>query len=240
MKKEIFQKNYINQTNAIYIMCKYKQIRKIKKHTNRSCFKLYLTDIFNNLSIIQENEKVLSKSAFLGYLKLPVFLSEKIFHLFNIGKEFLTLNEFVDGMNMLYNGTLPELERIVFKILDFDGDGLIHPEDVKAILIFVMAENQNVKKSNHIVRNFFGDKESMTELEFYETVHNDNSDIFILLNYFILRNAPFSENVLNYYQVDKKQGEEVRNDEADHVNLICPTKNISEFFNLDFEEIEET
>ena len=72
---------------------------------------------------------------FFDYIKLPIFIEEKVFNVFDKDKDnFLNQKEFIYGMNRLYNGNFDETLKLIFEILDFNHDEYIEKDDVKMIL----------------------------------------------------------------------------------------------------------
>ena len=117
---------------------------------SESLFKKYLQEVFVDLSTKKENSKIkyLSRLTFYDYIKLPIFISEKLFNSFSSSgqQEGLTEGEFVKGFFKLYMGTFQETTKTIFDLLDFDKDGIIKKEDVKIILSYLPLNN--VKEGN--------------------------------------------------------------------------------------------
>ena len=114
---------------------------------NPSLFRKYLQEVYVDLSTTNglSELKYLTFSTFYDYIKLPVFISEKLFNSFSSSnkKEGLTEEEFVDGFYKLYMGTFQETTNVIFNLLDFDKDGVIKKEDVKLILSYLPLSNSN-------------------------------------------------------------------------------------------------
>ena len=107
--------------------------------TEPQIFKKYLQEIFNDLSSKSklDNIKYMSKTTFYDYIKLPIFISEKLFSSFcKRNKEGLTIDEFVNGFFKLYTGSFEDTAKIIFDLLDFNKDKFINIDDVKMILTF--------------------------------------------------------------------------------------------------------
>jgi len=103
-------------------------------------FKKYLTEVFNDLanSVNNQNKKFITRMAFYDYIKLPIFIAEKVFLSFtHISIQGLCEEEFVDNLFKLYMGSFEETISIIFNILDFDRDGIIKKEDVKLFLSYL-------------------------------------------------------------------------------------------------------
>ena len=73
---------------------------------NEILFKKYLQEVFVDLSTKKENTKTkyLSRLTFYDYVKLPIFISEKLFNSFAVSsqQEGLTEEEFINGFFKLH------------------------------------------------------------------------------------------------------------------------------------------
>ena len=208
---------------------------------NHSLFKKYLQEIFIDIASSKtgkskSNEKYLSRSTFHDYIKLPIFISEKLFNSFLISnrQEGLSEDEFVNGFFKLYMGTFEETAKIIFNLFDFDKDGIIKKEDVKLILSYLPLTNINeendqtientiqflgfqmksLEEIDDIVNNTFkkyGDK--MKFAQFKETVQNRKSDALLQIIFFLYQKKPFSakniESLKIKYEIDDKEYEKI-------------------------------
>ena len=79
---------------------------------SESLFKKYLQEVFVDLSTKKENSKTkyLSRLTFYDYIKLPIFISEKLFNSFAASsqQEGLREEQFVNGFFNLYMGTFTD------------------------------------------------------------------------------------------------------------------------------------
>ena len=118
----------------------YIDFNEIKQYVNvkdEKLFLLYLREIYKDLADRDESNKKkgILKMIFFDYIKLPIFISEKLFTVFDKDKDgFLNQKEFIFGMNRLYNSNFDETVKLIFEILDFNHDELIEKDDVKIIL----------------------------------------------------------------------------------------------------------
>ena len=99
--------------------------------------KNYLKEIYNDLVnlIDNQNVKYMTKLAFNDYLKISIYIADKIYQSFNnVSSYGLTEEEFVDNMFKIYKGSFEETIKIIFNILDFDKDRLIQKDEVKLFL----------------------------------------------------------------------------------------------------------
>ena len=167
-------------------------------------FKKYLQEIFNDLSnrgAKNKNIKYMSRTTFYDYIKLPIFIAEKLFSSFsNRNKDVLVLEEFIDGLFNLYTGSFEDTAKIIFNLLDFNKDGLINNDDVKIILSYLPLSDNNINdnenKKEELVSKIFGEQmkslEEITQIvkntfnryegeinleQFIESIKNNNSEV---------------------------------------------------------------
>jgi len=199
---------------------------------NQVLFKKYLQEVFVDLSTKKENSKTkyLSRLTFYDYIKLPIFISEKLFNSFASSnqQEGLSEEEFVRGFFKLYMGTFKETTKTIFDLLDFDKDGIIKKEDVKIILSYLPLNeiNEEKEKTLESVKEVLGvQMKSLEEIDdivsktfkkyedkmnfeqFKDTVQNKKSDVLLQIICFLYQEKPFSaKNIeslkLKYGQID--------------------------------------
>ena len=201
-------------------------------------FKKYLQEIFNDLSTRisnSKNIKYMSRTTFYDYIKLPIFISEKLYSSFSFrSKDGLMLEEFVDGFFNLYTGSFEETAKIIFNLLDFNKDGLINNDDVKIILSYLPLNNEassNENKKEELVSKIFGDQmKSLEEIDeivketfkkydgeinleqFIETIKNNNSEVYLQILCFLYGQIPFTSKNIDcirkkYYYFDESEYE---------------------------------
>ena len=113
---------------------------------NPVLFKEYLKEVFNDMgnSVDKNNIKYLTRMAFYDYIKLPIFIAEKLFLSFSEStKQGLCESEFVNGFFKLYMGSFEETIEVIFNLLDFNKDGKINKEDAKIILSYLPLNELN-------------------------------------------------------------------------------------------------
>ena len=205
---------------------------------NPSLFKKYLQEIFVDLATLKNeksksNDKHLSLLTFHDYIKLPIFISEKLFNSFASSKnqEGLTEDEFVNGFFKLYMGTFQETAKVIFDLLDFDKDGVIKKEDVKLALSYLPLNNVNEEKDKKleslnevlgfqmksleeiediVSKTFKKNEDKMKYDQFKDIVQNKKSDVFLQIILFLYQKKPFSEKNIEslkvkYEQMDDKE-----------------------------------
>ena len=196
-------------------------------------FKKYLQEIFNDLSTREtsKNIKLLNRNTFYDYIKLPIFIAEKLYSSFSYrNKDGLLLDEFVDGFFHLYTGTFEDTAKIIFNLLDFNKDGLINNDDVKIILSYLPINNNisdNENKKEVLVSKLFGEqmksleeideivKETFNKYEgeinleqFIETIQYNNSEVYLQILCFLYEKIPFTYKNIDclrkkYYSFDE-------------------------------------
>ena len=219
-----------DKINSEYVNFEY--IQESLGLNNQALFKKYLQEVFVDLSTKKENSKTkhLSRLTFYDYIKLPIFISEKLFNSFATTnqQEGLTEEEFVTGFFKLYMGTFQETTKVIFDLLDFDKDGIIKKEDVKIILSYLPLNEVNEEKEKTLesVKEVLGvQMKSLEEIEdivtktfkkfedkmnfeqFQDTVQNKKSDVLLQIICFLYQEKPFSsKNIeslkLKYGQID--------------------------------------
>ena len=183
---------------------------------NPLLFKNYLKEIFNDLgnAVNKQNKKFMTKMAFYDYIKLPIFIAEKLFMSFSkSSNQGLCEEEFVENFYNLYMGSFEETTKIIFNLLDFDKDGKINKEDVKIVLSYLplKEEKEENGEKNDLVTKIFGTQmKSLEEIdnivnetfnkydgemnlkEFIEIVTEQNSEIFLQILCFLYEQIPFN------------------------------------------------
>ena len=201
---------------------------------DRIIFRKYLQEIFNDLSnrSASKNIKFMSRTTFYDYIKLPIFISEKLYSSFsNKNKEGLIIDEFVDNLLNLYTGSFEDTAKIIFNLLDFNKDGLINNDDVKIILSYLPLNNNissNENKKEDLITKIFGEqmksleeideivKETFNKYEgeinldqFIETIKNNNSEVYLQILCFLYEQMPFTSKnidcIRKKYSFDDKE-----------------------------------
>ena len=183
---------------------------------NPLLFKNYLKEVFNDLgnSVDKQNRKFISRMAFYDYIKLPIFIAEKLFMSFSKSStQGLCEEEFVENFFKLYMGSFEETAKMIFNLLDFDKDGIIKKDDVKIVLSYLPLNEINDEKEekNDLVSKIFGTQmKSLEEIdniisetfnkykgemnlkEFTEIVSEKNSEVFLQILCFLYEQIPFN------------------------------------------------
>ena len=228
----------------------YIDFNEIKKYVNvkeEKLFLLYLREVFKDLADREETNKRkgIMKMIFFDYLKLPIFISEKLFTVFDKDKDgFLSQKEFIYGMNRLYNSNFDETIKLIFDILDFNQDNIIEKDDVKMILGLLPLKTDNNNKIKYkyqmesleeiqeIINTTFDNEKTLNLEEFKEVIINKKSDVFLQIICFLYQKKPFSENNISILSTSKKANELVlstpqisKKVKCDNILLPSPLQN---------------
>lgn len=190
--------------------------------TDVNTFQTYLREIYKDLADRRHTKKNgVSNLTFMEYMKLPVFICEKVFSSFDFDNDiFLNLKEFTEGMTNLYFGTFEDSSKIIFNIYDIDKDGKINPEDVKIILSYLPLKTDKTKTDykyqldsideiQEIITETFGEKKNLKYNEYADIVEKKKSDSYFQLLCFLIQRKPFSEENVALYKskYEKKKSE---------------------------------
>ena len=199
----------------------FNEIKKYVNVTDDKLFLLYLREIFKDLADRDDSNKRkgITKMIFFDYLKLPIFISEKLFTVFDKDKDsFLNQKEFIFGMNSLYNSNFDETLKLIFDILDFNHDELIEKDDVKMILgllplktdhnkIKYKYQMESLEEIQQIINFTFDNKKVLNLEEFKDRIINKKADIFLQIICFLYQKKPFSDSNISVLSTSKKANE---------------------------------
>jgi hypothetical protein len=183
-------------------------------------FQVYLREIYKDLADRAESNRKqgISKITFMEYMKLPVFICEKLYAALDTDNDqFLNGKEFTEGLFKLYNGNFDETTEIVFKMIDFNKDGLISKGDMKILLSYLPVKNQHtceykyqlecLDEIEEIIKETFGNSQNLDYSDFVNHIQNKKSDVYVQLLCFIYVFKPFTEDNIKTYQSFKRKGE---------------------------------
>ena len=125
------------------------QMTKNLRVDNVQAFSNYLKDIFSDLyGRVVENKNDpkekqikyngITKSIFDKYYELPGIIGYRLFRVFNKkNREYINLNEFSSGMKNLFCEDFDKTSKFIFDFYDYDNNGKINKEDIRAILSYI-------------------------------------------------------------------------------------------------------
>ena len=210
--------------------------------------KNYFSQIFNDLTSNPDNQPMkINKTIFTSYFNLPYFISNKIFGLFTASdSNEINQEEFQNGMINLFYSDLDQLVILYFHLLE-SPNHLIYSEDVRIFLLhFDLIDKNQIDTDilNLLITNCFGTfgrKNKSFTLDEWKELITINSDIFMLINYFLFQYRPFHiENIMNYHKITstKKDKKSQRNVlfkiGAEHLNLADSTNLLFQYINSHF------
>ena len=200
-------------------------------------FEAYLKDVWVDLySRVNPNKndpkgkavklKGLSKVIFDRYYNLPGIIGDRLFKVFDTNyNDSIELNEFIEGMKILFFEDYEKTSKFIFDFYDFDHDGKITQEDIRVVLSYITLtySDKNSEKQiaqthkinyNHrltsqeelcnILNTCFTDshiKNSKIDYkDFKYIIENINSDIYLMIFLFLLEKKPFSNQNLKSYE----------------------------------------
>ena len=173
---------------------------------------------------------------FSKYYELPGILSERLFAVLDKDNNgILGEEEFTKGMLKLFSKgkSLNSLAKLIFKIYDFDNDGIICKEDVKLVLSYIALYDINGKYKYYIesqnqlenlLKMIFTKKEMDVNC-FLDLVKNINSDIFFSVLTILLIKRPFSNECISFYieGINKKEEDDLNsNSELKEEKIVKP------------------
>ena len=201
----------------------FNEIKKYVNVTDDKLFLLYLREIYKDLANRDESNKKrgILKMIFLDYIKLPIFISEKLFTVFDKDNDgFLNQKEFIYGMNRLYNSNFDETLKLIFEILDFNHDEIIEKDDVKIILgllplktdknknkIKYKYQMESLEEIQEILNFTFDNKKTLNLEEFKEVIVKKKSDVFLQIICFLYQKKPFTDSNISVLSTSKKATE---------------------------------
>ena len=186
-------------------------------------------NLFSNTLKQKANEEGISLRNFLQYFDIQEFMCERVFKYLDktkTGK--LTKNEFVNGLETIFFGTIQELYKMAFFMCDFNDKGKIHKFNMKLILSYIPVKTYEEKKKyiknlNNTINNYFTnldkrypeknikvDKEIdfdiyKNNIEDYinnkdDPFNNNNGAFLLFINLisYIYLNNPFNKDNMNY------------------------------------------
>ena len=227
----------------------FKSIQKYVGIQDPNLFKNYLYNVFLDLSIFDKklNKKLINKIAFYDYMKLPIFISEKLFCSFDSNNDNkIEENEFVINLYKLYCGTFNETSEIIFKLLDYDKDSIIQKDDVTLMLSYLpLKQNEESPEQNQIksrkeideiINYTFSKYNGQLKFDqFVDVVMNKKSDVYLQLICFFYQMKPFNEeNIIlmkdnNYDNEDEYNNlrRKSLNEENENIKLKIPNRKSS-------------
>ena len=229
----------------------FEKVQEVLNLSNPKLFKKYLHEVFQDISTNSEHKKIkyISRLIFHDYIKLPLFISDKLFDSFkNHIKEGLVETEFVSGFYQLYMGNFEETTKIIYNLLDFDKDSYVKKEDVKLFLAHLLLDDFNSNYKEKISDENIIEKRNQNQLKklkdidnlINKTFKNDNiklndfililkknkSDVFLQILCFFYSKKPFSEKSIEFLKSKYMNDDEYLESSKKYISSKKSTKNL--------------
>ena len=230
------------------------QMTKNHRVDNMEAFGNYLKDVYTDLygRVIenkndpkekQVKQMGVTKSVFDKYYELPGIIGDRLFRVFNkSNRDYITLKEFSSGMKNLFCEDFDKTSKFIFDFYDYDNNGKINKEDIKAILSYITLGDDLSSKTpmknlsytnrinsqeelNNILKICFKDikGEYMTYDDFKKVIEEVNSDIYLMIYLFLLGNKPFKkENIESYMKPEERKAHSPKSPKK---MIASPSKN---------------
>ena len=190
----------------------------------------YFQEIWKDLSDIGKEEKGKNFTILklINYYNIPYLIALRLYNVFkkhNTKKvknsdNYLTREEFTNGMLTLFTGNYKQLIKFIFDLYDYNNDLKINRKDIEIIFEYIPLKSNNIyhlykfkyeldnlddliESKNEILNTLnkiFDKKEFIDETFFKYSIENINSDTFIFLLIFLYQNKPFTNETIIYYQ----------------------------------------
>ena len=228
----------------------FEKVQESLNLSNPKLFKKYLHEVFQDISTQSKNKnfKYISRLIFHDYIKLPIFISDKLFNSFKGHiKEGLLESEFVSGFYQLYMGNFEETTKTIFDLLDFDKDSYVQKEDVKLFLAYLLlddfnhnkenlSDNETLEKKNQKQMKKLNDIENLINKTFKKNniqlndfiliLKKNKSDVFLQILCFLYSKKPFSEKSVEYLKSKYMNEEEYLEASKNYILLRKSKKNL--------------
>ena len=190
----------------------------------------YFQEIWKDLSDIGKEEKGKNFTILklINYYNIPYLIALRLYNVFkkhNTKKvknsdNYLTREEFTNGMLTLFTGNYKQLIKFIFDLYDYNNDLKINKKDIEIIFEYIPLKSNNIyhrykfkyeldnvndliESKNEILNTLnkiFDKKEFIDETFFKYSIENINSDTFIFLLIFLYQNKPFTNETIIHYQ----------------------------------------
>ncbi len=177
------------------INCKNYEFRKIDEEYKLATKKFLEFTYFQYIH--KSNSDYLLKSSFFEFLNLPQIITQGIFHaLIEDNRDYITYNEFVEGISMLFDKYLPQDNTKLIKLL---------------FNIFKFSKIEHQENSNNDINNNYNINENLNEKSICSSIEKEKTDINNkkINNQMIEKSIKLNENIISF--VNKKHPNQDKN-----------------------------
>ena len=211
----------------------------------------FASDIFNSLLHNHDSVGGIDFASFQDYIQFPIFISQKLFNLFTLGnsERLITKAQFINLFTSMYSSSAEVFERLIFDLFDFDYNDSIQKTDIE-IVTYHFHYNTNDDHLNgttfdstieiikSILDPIFKDSVILSYDEYYNLIHQENSDLIYLYKLFFFVNKPFHQEELQFYSEHAFNGTKDTNDKQLTVSFLQPTMNLINYFSKFYKDIQ--
>ena len=185
----------------------------------------YFIKLFDDLSNkeVSIGKRGITRPVFIEFVNLPGLIGERFFNIFDKRKaNLISLNDFTVNMLSLFSKDFNVRIKMVFNMFDFDNDGVISKEDVKALLIHIPPKNfcqkiavegkytqkpesyleadikQDTKELDNLCNSFFKKKDKVDFKTFVEICEIESSDLFFAVYSLLKEKCPGIKQFKNF------------------------------------------
>lgn len=163
------------------------------RHVNPSYITKLSSIIFNDMLIKSNspNNKQITRLSFIEYFDAPLLLIERIYKVLFDNTSTISFQQFEEKLRKFMRMTLNEMTKFIFRLYDFDNNFTISGKDVNIFYLNILAyikynKNYDVNYLKFPNKNqLFSSLSSFSHDSFVEYIKNINSDMFIILFYFL-------------------------------------------------------
>ena len=144
----------------------------------------YLAEIWKDFARrSHDKSKGINELSFSEYFSLPGLIGERLFNVFDKDSNgYLSPNEFINGMTILFSDSFTSLIAFTFTFYDFDNDNYITKEDIRLVLSYIPFDNTNDNTTTTELERTI--QKQQTLFEMIELALNDKERIIILFKLF--------------------------------------------------------
>jgi Ca2+-binding EF-hand superfamily protein len=203
---------------------------------NKQCLELYISDLYREICVKEGTSNHLTDYCLFKYTSMPLILIQRIINSMKSGKDLFSFDQLLDFFEVIYLGSFNNLCRFIFKLLDTNNDGSICYNDCKILLLNMalnndklISEDKILKSIEVILRSYFK-TQYLNYSDFINCVENKNSDLFIILYIYMIINIPITEQIIDYFNTDKRITSFSEIGKDNDKIIICKYTNLIEIF----------
>lgn len=211
----------------------------------------FIGDLFNSLLHNHESVEGIDFASFQDYMQFPIFISQKLFNLFTLGnsERLITKEQFVNIFTSIYSSSAEVFERLIFDLFDFDYNDSIQKTDIE-IVTYHFHYNTNddhlhgttfdstTEKIKNILDPIFKESVILSYDEYYNLIHQDNSDLIYLFRIFFYVNKPFHQEEIQFYSEHVFNTTKDTNNKQLTASFLQPTTNLINYYSKYYKDVE--